>query len=232
MSGYRSLQNGISNCQNQNIQGNETIREPNILKSDTFNMLEPNQELVYGSFKLIYQSDGNLVLYVNRNSSGLYPLWASNTVQYSPGYCLLQPDGNFVLFNKQGKSYWSTQTGNNPSSDGPFTLILQGDRNLVLYNSKNKALWATMTMINCDVSPFTECISSSRGYATVQNTIYDNVPVANRDACKTLCQNNQSCLSFYHTGNNTCYGFKERYEYNGGTTWRNIADPNGTTANK
>jgi hypothetical protein len=93
-------------------------------------------------FQLIFQSDGNLVLYMNQSQV----LWASGT--YGSGACclIMQPDGNLVMYDMNWQSGWNTQTyGNNGS-----WLVVQNDGNAVMYengqSSPNGAsVWATNT---------------------------------------------------------------------------------------
>jgi len=99
--------------------------------------LQPNQSRtsVDGRFTLIYQSDGNLVLY---GPSGW--IWASNTSGFSAGQAIMQGDGNLVVYDAGGQWRWSSNTyGNN----GAF-LVVQSDGNLVIYRG-GTALWASNT---------------------------------------------------------------------------------------
>jgi len=94
-------------------------------------------ESTYGTFKFIYQTDGNLVLYENG-----VPLWNTATIT-SPGYAIMQTDGNFVLYWPNGTPYWATNTWGNPGS----YLTVQDDGNVVVYrNWQNlNPLWWTGT---------------------------------------------------------------------------------------
>lgn len=109
----------------------------------TFNGLSAGQSLGPGqsvssddgSFTLLYQMDGNLVLY-----GGAGALWASNTVDTAPGFVSLQGDGNFVIYNADGAALWATNT----FGDGNW-LSVQNDGNVVIYDAGGNALWATNT---------------------------------------------------------------------------------------
>lgn len=85
-----------------------------------------------GEFELVYQSDGNLVLY--RRSDG-HPLWASMTFQ--PGQVAMQADGNLVVYNASGVPLWSSGTAGYPGA----WLAIQGDGNLVVYDYYGYPLW-------------------------------------------------------------------------------------------
>jgi hypothetical protein len=88
-----------------------------------------------GRFRLLYQQDGNLVLY---GPTG--PRWASNTRGSSVGSCDLQGDGNFVLYDAAVRPRWATGTNGKPGA----WLLLQNDGNLVLYRA-GVPIWATGT---------------------------------------------------------------------------------------
>lgn len=83
-------------------------------------------------FELVYQNDGNLVLY--RLSDG-YALWASMTFQ--PGQVAMQGDGNLVVYNASGTALWSSGTAGHPGA----WLAVQGDSNLVVYDYYGYPLW-------------------------------------------------------------------------------------------
>ena len=91
-----------------------------------------------GRFKLVYQGDGNLVLY----RADWTAIWSSNT--YGPpnyGYAVMQSDGNFVIYSPRGGTIWATNTNNNPGA----YLIVQNDGNAVIYSAGGAALWSTGT---------------------------------------------------------------------------------------
>ena len=72
---------------------------------------------------LVYQNDGNLVLY---GPSGA--LWASNTVGQPPGFATMQDDGNVVVYRADGVPIWATDTSGMPGAE----LRVQDDGRLVL----------------------------------------------------------------------------------------------------
>lgn len=89
-----------------------------------------------GRYRLVYQGDGNLVLY-----DGNKPLWSSKTSGNSVGVCVMQGDGNFVMYNAEGQPVWSSNTWNNPGSK----LVVQNDGNMVIYDSNDKPVWSSNT---------------------------------------------------------------------------------------
>lgn len=92
-----------------------------------------------GQFRLVMQSDGNLVEY---NASG-DPVWSAGT--YGTGSAntlVMQSDGNLVMYTSGGKAVWSSSTFGTGASN---TLVLQNDGNLVMYTAAGKAVWSTGT---------------------------------------------------------------------------------------
>jgi hypothetical protein len=109
--------------------------------------LLPNQGLTIGQsitsadgrFRLVLQSDGNLVLY-----HGSQPLWASNTAGHPDvWYAVMQADGNLVVYNVRSQALWASGTAGHPGA----WLIAQNDGNLVVYDPANHPLWASNTVV-------------------------------------------------------------------------------------
>ena len=89
-----------------------------------------------GDYYLLYQTDGNLVLY----DGNWAPMWASNT-SGDPGIAVMQGDGNFVLYDARGVPVWASGTDGHPDS----LLAVQDDGNVVIYAPDGRAIWATQT---------------------------------------------------------------------------------------
>lgn len=87
-----------------------------------------------GKYKLVLQSDGNLVLYVVQTNQ---VIWRSNTNGKPVVKAAMQDDGNFVLYNSADRPYWATNT----YSWGDSYIVLQDDRNLVLYGQVFEAYY-------------------------------------------------------------------------------------------
>jgi hypothetical protein len=87
-----------------------------------------------GAYRLLYQGDGNLVLYdmVQR-----IPVWQTGTSGTSAGRAELQDSGNFVVIDAGGVVRWETRTGNNPGA----TLSLRNDGNLLVLAGDGRVLW-------------------------------------------------------------------------------------------
>jgi hypothetical protein len=90
-----------------------------------------------GAYYLVYQSDGNLVLYSNRFGKAL---WASNTAGQPGESCVMQPDGNLVIYDGDGHPLWASNT-NTPGS----RLVMQDDANAVIYRPNTTPVWASKT---------------------------------------------------------------------------------------
>lgn len=86
-----------------------------------------------GRYQLVYQGDGNLVLYDQSNRQAL---WWTGTVG-AGGQAVLQTDGNFVVYDAQLAPLWFTGTPGNPDA----FLAVQSDGNLVLYSAARQPLW-------------------------------------------------------------------------------------------
>jgi hypothetical protein len=96
--------------------------------------LLPGQDLrsPNGLYRLVYQVDGNLVLYGPAGAD-----WSSNTNATRPGVCIMQGDGNLVLYEPGATPVFATQTDGNPGAG----LIVQDDGNLVIYQPNGTPIW-------------------------------------------------------------------------------------------
>ena len=72
---------------------------------DVDDRLDPDQSIDACGFTLIYQSDGNLVLY-----EGGTPRWASGTDGAAPGFVIMQSDGNLVVYDGGEVPRWDSGT--------------------------------------------------------------------------------------------------------------------------
>jgi hypothetical protein len=93
-----------------------------------------------GRFRLLFQGDGNLVLYDDQTRTAV---WSTNTGGGArPTRVVMQSDGNLVLYDGQGVARFSTSTGGNT---GGASLLLQNDGNLVIYRGDGRVLWDRFT---------------------------------------------------------------------------------------
>jgi hypothetical protein len=105
----------------------------------TGNQLYIGQELLSDNhaYRLVFQSDGNLVLYQVADN---FALWNSGTAGRGANRVIMQSDGNLVIYNGNSPVWanWKNNAGSNPR------LIMQGDGNLVQYVNTT-AVWSTDT---------------------------------------------------------------------------------------
>jgi hypothetical protein len=85
-----------------------------------------------GSYKLIFQGDGNLVVY----DQNMTPTWFSGTANVGATQAVMQGDGNFVISNAAGQPIWYTGTGGFP---GAYAQIQNNGNFVICYE---KPLWA------------------------------------------------------------------------------------------
>ncbi|HXD17427.1 MAG TPA: matrixin family metalloprotease [Vicinamibacterales bacterium] len=85
-------------------------------------------------FRLVYQGDGNLVLYDDVEHTAA---WSSGTAGQTAGQVVMQTDGNFVLYDGSNRPRWTSGT----ASYGNGRLVLQSDGNLVVYTPDGRAPW-------------------------------------------------------------------------------------------
>lgn len=97
--------------------------------------------LSHDSARLVFQGDGNLVLYKTTGGPWV-PLWASNTGGRGGKSVSFQGDGNLVIYADGGRPVWASST----SGQG-FTMTLRGDGNLAIYDGAGNARWQTGTSV-------------------------------------------------------------------------------------
>jgi roadblock/LC7 domain-containing protein len=73
--------------------------------------LNKNDYLSTGDYQLIFQDDGNLVLYMSPGPNQVVE-WASNTYGQDAQYAIMQTDGNFVIYgsDQPPNALWATNT--------------------------------------------------------------------------------------------------------------------------
>ena len=96
-----------------------------------------------GRLHLVYQSDGNLVLYYGTGTSGWEVLWATDTDGTSAGFVTMQGDGNLVMYNRSGDPVWDSSTFRAGS-----WLAVQNDGNVVIYAPNGDPVWSTDTFVS------------------------------------------------------------------------------------
>ncbi len=97
-------------------------------------------------YRVVFQTDGNLVVYKSNNNGPQQAIWASNTNGAGATRLTLQTDGNMVIY----RSYtplWNSNTYSRMATrvGSPSTINMQTDGNLVIYDSNNRPYWSTWT---------------------------------------------------------------------------------------
>jgi hypothetical protein len=87
-------------------------------------LISPN-----GKFELVFQGDGNLVLYENQPEGGSKAIWAAKTNSWST-HVTVRADDNFAVMS-DGNTNWSSHTRRRLGG-GSAVLILQDDGKMVL----------------------------------------------------------------------------------------------------
>lgn len=104
----------------------------------TATVLNPNQDMVVaavypaGEYKLIFQADGNLVVY----DKDMKATWNSGTHNTGATRAVMQSDGNFVIYDGAGKAVWHTSTYGHP---GAYAQIQENGAFVIV---KNVPIWA------------------------------------------------------------------------------------------
>jgi hypothetical protein len=92
-----------------------------------------------GEYRMLLQSDGNLV--VSRISDNAL-VWANYA--YGTVLVVVQPDGNFVAYDTNGTAVWNTGTwGKAGTGSMPVRLYLEDNGALTLYNTSGSLIWST-----------------------------------------------------------------------------------------
>ena len=86
-----------------------------------------------GAFRLIYQGDGNLVIY----RTGGAATWSSSTHGTSPGAVEMQGDGNLVIYDATGTPVWHSDTWWAPGAVAELT----DDGFLIVFDASASPIW-------------------------------------------------------------------------------------------
>lgn len=145
-----------------------------------------------GLITLIFQSDGNLVLYRKNGAA----LWASGTQGKGGTRVDLQADGNLVIYNNSNKPVWATGT----NGKGVVSLVAQIDGNLVMYDGNRKPKWDTNTDGKVNAADFDDGDDGSAQFSD------DSLELGTSFGPKaTLLDNGLARLVFQEDGNLCLY---------------------------
>ncbi|MFY7890492.1 MAG: hypothetical protein ACOVOW_16370 [Spirosomataceae bacterium] len=113
---------------NTNNVLSEVEVEKSILKNEK--VLRHNQSLTSpnDTYKLIFESDGNVVLRKAKNE-----IWSIGTAGKGTDVFKVQNDGNLVAYSKDGVPVWATVT--NGKGNNRTALMMQDDGDVVLYKT-------------------------------------------------------------------------------------------------
>jgi hypothetical protein len=151
-----------------------------------------------GCYKLIMQSDGNLVTYNQYN----YALWATNAFG-SGNYAVMQTDGNFVVYNYLDSPVWASNT----VTSGARNLVRQQtDGNLVVYRvlgpnaTELQAAWWSGVVVSdshimtCPASQKMS-VRKNRNASGFDYSVF-NPGQARHSWCGFYCAQDASCVAY------------------------------------
>lgn len=94
-------------------------------------------------YHLVFQEDGNLVLYMAPPFGIKQAIWSSNTAEKGKS-CYFQTDGNLVIYTSDNQhpdsAIWSTNTSGHLGA----YIDIQDDGNVVMYYN-GQSIWSTNT---------------------------------------------------------------------------------------
>jgi len=129
------------------------IDKPTEWKPNSTVLVSPNQQ-----YRLVYQGDGNLVVYDKSNK----PLWNSKTNGKTPNKLVFQGDGNLVLYGANNAVHWASYSHNK----GGKSLRLNDHGSLSVWDEKIY-IWNTGTEI-APSNTVKELVVGSHGTGTVK----------------------------------------------------------------
>ena len=134
---------------NQPSSGNSSSSASTAAANVVVDALNGTVELTPGKFYtppqkqyvLVFQGDGNLVVYRYNSSTGKAydPVWNSGTHGNSGARCFLQEDGNLVIYTSSMSPIWNTRT----SGKRRATLYIKDDGEIsVVSRDTNSTTWS------------------------------------------------------------------------------------------
>ena len=121
------------------IYGAVVTRTPDTLSPG--GRLLPGQSLFSSDsgYRLVYQADGNLVLYDAEGSA----TWWTGT-DGNAGQAVMQTDGNLVVYDSAGAAQWASGTSGNAGA----RLVLLNNGDVAIYRSDGQAVWDRISGIS------------------------------------------------------------------------------------
>jgi hypothetical protein len=107
------------------------------LLTDEFLTKGQNITSADGQFTLIFQDDGNLVIYRNVPTA----IWATGTNGMNSEIVVMQADGNLVMYDPNTSPLWDSHTN---VGEGQYKLVMQNDGNLVVFDHSNNTIWQSI----------------------------------------------------------------------------------------
>ena len=81
---------------------------------------------------VVFQGDGNLVIYRKNSSTSRTPCWSSGTNNCDASFCQLQSDGNIVIYDKYNRPVWTADSYKSPAG-----LFINNNGELFVYSYKD-----------------------------------------------------------------------------------------------
>jgi len=119
------------------IAGKVLQRAQNLLPANE--ALRIGECLEQGQHKLVFQDDGNLVLF-----SADTIMWSSKTTTTQPGLVVVQECGKVVMLDSAGHEMWSVGTADGHGSGPSTCLLLNEIGNLVLIANDGSTIWSSV----------------------------------------------------------------------------------------
>jgi hypothetical protein len=104
---------------------------------DTGQALAPDQSVSSpdGQYRLVYQRDGDLVLYGPDRAR----VWSIETAGETAGRAIMEADGGFVVYDADDSEVWTAGTDGHPGA----YLVVENDGRVAIYAPGYVRLWAS-----------------------------------------------------------------------------------------
>ena len=106
------------------------------------NVGTPGNPTINCNFSLIFQSDGNLVIFQGAN-----PIWSKNPVNKNAATFKFTSDGRAGIYNSANALIWPVSDNSKTDGKGALYLLLSQAGNLAVLNSSNMILWDSKSTV-------------------------------------------------------------------------------------